>query len=117
LLRSGASGLVEVFRQAAVTVYEVPHARPLLTGPARARVLLLAEAKIVVEVAGRGRYRLAVRYSPYWRASPGCVTQTKDGMVSLVERHAGVAVLTFHLDPARALDALAGEAADCGAQG
>jgi hypothetical protein len=117
LLRSGESGLVPVFWAGGVTVYEVPRPRPLVTGPGSARVVAFGESKVVVDVGRPGRYRLAIRYSPYWSASAGCIARTSDGMVSLVATRAGVSELAFHLDPARALDALAGEATDCGRAG
>jgi hypothetical protein len=39
LLRSGAAGLVPVFSSAHLTIYRLPHAKPVVTGPAPAQVL------------------------------------------------------------------------------
>ncbi len=46
LLRSGRTPLRPVFRTATLTIYALPHPTPLLTGPARARVLLMKETRI-----------------------------------------------------------------------
>jgi hypothetical protein len=55
-----------------------------------------------------GSYRVKVRWSPYWRASSGCVSRTKDGMTRLTVRHAGLVELGFRLSVGRGLQTLAG---------
>lgn len=109
LLLSGHSGLRPVFRARNLTMFEVPRRRPLVTGPARARVLSLTQTRLILDLARRGRYRVAVRYSPYWRASVGCVSQGQDGMIRLRVPSASFVELDFHLDAGRALDTLAGK--------
>ena len=79
LIRSGRSGLVEVFRSVHVDVYEVPHARPIVTGAGDATVLWLEPTRLVLAVTKPGRYRVKVRWSPYWRTTDGCVWHGADG--------------------------------------
>ena len=83
LLRGGRSGLPVAFRSTHVTVFAVPRPRPLVTGPGRARVLRLTQTRLVVQTARGGRYRLAVRWSPYWHVSRGCLAPRQDGMLEL----------------------------------
>ncbi len=87
LLRSGHSGLQPVFRTPNLTVLSVPHPRPILTGTAPARVLRLAGARVVVALSRPGRYRLAVRYSPYWHAEGACLSRAADGMTTISAQH------------------------------
>jgi hypothetical protein len=111
LLRSGRTPLRPVLRSVHLTVYEVPHATPILTGPAGARVLALTESRIVVAARRPGSYRLAVRFSRYWRPSAGCASPTADGMVRLTIPHPGRVSLEFAPNAKSALAALAGRAA------
>jgi hypothetical protein len=114
LIRSGRSGLNEVFRSSNLTIYEVPHPRSMLTGPGNPRVLALETARVRLRLPGAGRYRLAVHYSPYLRAAGVCLRRRADGMTELVARRSEVITLTFDLDPGRALEVLAGaEESDC----
>ncbi len=108
LIRSGRTHLVPVQQDAHATVYELPGASPLIIGPAPATVLWLYPARLVAVVGSPGSYRVKVRWSPYWRASSGCVAKTKDGMTRLYVRHAGLVELRFGLDVQRGLQALAG---------
>jgi hypothetical protein len=90
LLRSGRSGLVPVFRSADWTIYRLPRATPLLTGPAGAAVELLEHERIAAHVREGGRYRLRVRWTPYRRVQgPVCVAPAPDGMTDVVARRAG----------------------------
>jgi hypothetical protein len=109
LLRSGRSGLKPVLRSAHVTVYAVPAPRPLITGPAQARVIELTETRVSVRVGGPGAYRLAIRYSPYWSASTGCLDPGKDSMIRLETQGAGDVRLDFRVNARRAWSAFAGE--------
>lgn len=108
LIRSGRSGLKEVFRSSNLMIYEVPRPRSMITGPGNPRVLALGSAKIRLELSEPGRYRLAVRYSPYLRAAGVCVGKRSDGMTELVARRRGATELEFDFDPGRALEVLAG---------
>jgi hypothetical protein len=91
------------------TIYEVPSPQSIVTGPGRARVVSLTQTRIVLHVQARGRYRLAVRYSPYWRPSAGCVSRGPDGMLRVTTRAPGWLALSFDVRPGRALEAFAGE--------
>ena len=109
LLGSGRSRLTVVFRSAHETVYRVPHAEPLVTGPAPARVTSLGESDIRLFVSAPGRYRVAVRYSPYWAAEQACVDGGEDGMIRLAAKRRGPIDLRFKLGTAKMLETLVGE--------
>ena len=108
LLKSGRSGLSLVLRTAHIRIYSVPAPRPLITGPATARVVQLTQTRVSVLVAAAGTYRLAIRYSPYWMASAGCLDPGADSMIRLRAPRAGVIQLRFHVNARRALAAFAG---------
>lgn len=108
LVRSGRLPLRPVFRTAEATVYEVPHARPMVTGPGCARVVSLTEDGMALRVCRPGVYRIAIRYSPYWHASRGCVTAGKDGLIRFRARRPSFVKLSFKVDAGRALQAMAG---------
>jgi hypothetical protein len=111
LVRGPRSPLRLVFHAAHVTVYEVPAATSIITGPGAARVLELGDSRIVAHVARAGTYRLAVRFSPYWRTSAGCIAHGSDGMTRLTVRRPALVRLDFAPSPRRALAALAGRSA------
>ncbi len=113
LLRSGRSGLTPVLLTRSLTVYEVPHARAIITGPAYPRLSSLTGSRMSAVVHRGGTYRIAVRYSPYWRASHGCLSKGKDGMLRLATRRAQTIGLVFSVDATRALGQLAGESPVC----
>jgi hypothetical protein len=109
LLRSGHSGLTLAQRTRHISIYAVPSPRPLITGPAPARVVALTQTKVAVRVAAAGTYRLAIRYSPYWKASTGCLDPGRDSMIRLRAPSAGPIALSFHVNASRAFAAFAGE--------
>jgi len=109
LLKSGKSGLTRVLRTPHVTIYAVPSPRPLITGPAPASVVSLTESQVTVRAAEAGTYRLAIRYSPYWMASTGCLDPGQDSMIRLRIPAAGTVKLSIHVNARRALDAFAGQ--------
>jgi hypothetical protein len=113
LLRSGRSGLTPVKHTASLTIFAVPHARPIITGPAHPRLASLTGSHIRAIVHRRGTYRIAVRYSPYWRASHGCLSKGGDGMLRLATRRAETVKLVFEIDATRALRQLAGDSPTC----
>jgi hypothetical protein len=108
LIRSGRTHLRLVYWTAHLLVYELPDAKPLLVGPAPATVLWMYPSRIVAVVDAPGSYRVKVRWSPYWRASSGCVSKTHDGMTRLSVPHAGLVELGFRLSVGRSLQTLAG---------
>ena len=83
LLRSGRAGLRVALRARHLTIFEVAHPRPIVTGPGRARMVSLTENGAVLDVARAGTYRVAIRYTPYWGVVPGCVRPARDGMTRL----------------------------------
>jgi hypothetical protein len=113
LLRSGRSGLPVVYTSRNITVYAVPHPTPILTGPPGARVVALHQTEIDLQLRTPGRYRVSVRYSPYFAAQGACITKSKDGMTLLNVAHAGRVRLAFAVTPTRALAALAGSNSTC----
>ena len=87
--------------------------RPIITGPRSPTLTSLSEAKIGLVVRGAGMYRLAVRWSPYWHTSLGCLAKGRDGMLRLTIRRAHFVRLRFHVNAGRALDELAGVQPTC----
>jgi hypothetical protein len=113
LVRSGRSGLVPVFHTSRLTIYKVPHARPIVTGPGAPDVMSMTDAKMTVSVTRGGSYRVAVRWSPYWRASHGCLSQGKDGMLRLTTLQSQLVRLSFVVSAEGALDTLTGSPHRC----
>jgi hypothetical protein len=113
VIRSGKAPLRPVLVTRRLTVFELERATPIVTGPGRARVLRLTEAHAVLRLGRPGEYRVAIRYSPYWKSSSGCVMHGRDGMIRLVAPRAGVVKLAFDVDAQRALTTLAGGQPDC----
>jgi hypothetical protein len=56
---------------------------------------------------------VALRHSPYWQASAGCLTRSLDGMLRLTVARPGTVRLRFDVDAGRALAALAGREPRC----
>jgi hypothetical protein len=113
LVRSGHSGLERVFGNRNVSIYAVPHAQPIVTGPGGPAVLALRESRLLVRVSEGGTYRVAVRWSPYWRASTGCLARTPDGMLRLRTRAAATVRIAFDVDAQSLYDAFANAAPSC----
>ncbi len=106
VLLGGRARLRVAFRSRHATVYAVPRPTPLVTGSGAARVLALGEARLVLQLARPGRYRVAVGYSPYWRTRQGCVDESSDGMLRLSVPRSGRVVLTFDVAAGRLLHTL-----------
>jgi hypothetical protein len=84
VLRSRRSGLRLVFSSRNWTIYELPHATPLLTGPAHPVVTSFGHTAIRGRVFAAGRYLLRAHYSPYLRLrGSGCVAPGPDKMTIL----------------------------------
>ena len=113
LVRSGRAGLRRVWDDGTIAIYRVPDFQPIVTGPGKARVDAMTQARIVVAVPRGGRYRIAVRWSPYWRTSDGCLSKGADGMLRLTTLHARVASIGFIVSADSALDTLAGDKPSC----
>ncbi len=108
LLQSGRLPLQIAYADASLTIYEVPHPRPIVTGPGPARVVSMSEETMTIRVAAPGTYRVAVRSSAYWHASPGCVSAGKDNMIRLTSHKAGLVRMTFRPSADKILDELTG---------
>jgi hypothetical protein len=113
LVQSGRVGLRAVFRSRYVTVYRVPHPRPMITGPGHPRVTSLTASHINAVLPRGGTYRVAVRWSPYWHASLGCLARGRDGMLRVTTRRPHFVRLSFQVSAVRALDELAGKQPTC----
>ncbi|MFZ0343438.1 MAG: hypothetical protein WAL31_14035 [Gaiellaceae bacterium] len=84
VVRSRDSGLKAVFRSRNWTIYELPHATPLLTGPASPVVSSFGHTTIRGQVFAAGRYLLRNHYSPYLRLrGSGCVDPGPNKMTYL----------------------------------
>jgi hypothetical protein len=84
VVRSPASGLKAVFHSRNWTIYELPHATPLLTGPASPVVTSFGHTTIDGQVFAAGRYLLRNHYSPYLRLQGGgCVAPAPNKMTYL----------------------------------
>ena len=101
LIRSGRSGLREVYATRRMRIYEVPSPQPILEGGGR--VLGLTATRIALDVPHAGAYRLAVRYSPYWQADGACLSSRADGMTTVATDQPGRLDLRFHVSAGRAL--------------
>jgi hypothetical protein len=112
LLRGGHSGLRLVLRTSQLTIFAVPDPRPLVTGPYPAAVERLGATSIRLRFGGPGTYRVAVRYSPYWHASAGCVARGPDDMLRVSAAARGSMKLSFKVGAARVLQTLVGVDAD-----
>jgi hypothetical protein len=110
LLVSRRSGLEPVLRARQLTIFEVPRPTRIVTGPSvgGASVLELTQTRVALQLREGGRYRVALRYSPYWRPSSGCVAKREDGMIELVVPRGGLVRLRFDVDAGSALHELAG---------
>src|SRR5215467_628210 len=84
VVRSTGSGLKAVFQSRNWTIYELPQATPLLTGPASPVITAFGHTAIRGQVFAAGRYLLRNHYSPYLRLQGrGCVSQGPDKMTYL----------------------------------
>jgi hypothetical protein len=115
LLLAGVPGLRLVFRTAAWRIYEVRHARPMLTGPAAARITAFKHDRIAGRIFEVGTYRLAVRYMPYWEVKRGamCVARASDGMTLLEVPRPGRFLLATEDGPAALVSSPLRDGAGC----
>jgi len=108
LIESGRSGLMPVLRRPHLTIYSVPRHVPIVTGQGTAELVELAQTHMILNVSSAGRYRLAVRYSPYWSAVGACISRGDDGMIRLDALRRGRIMLEFKVKAGRALAAMVG---------
>ena len=113
LIRSGRSGLRRVFATPDVSIYAVPRPQSIVTGPGRPRVLALRESGVALHVPRAGAYHVALRWSPYWHASTGCLSHGPDGLLRLQTRSAATVRLAFDITASGLFNAFAGTAPRC----
>jgi hypothetical protein len=113
LVKSGETGLRRVFATRSVSIYAVPRPQPIVAGPGRPAVLAVRESRVVIRVARGGTYRVAVRWSPYWHASAGCLTRADGGMLQLRTGGAATVRIGFDVDATSLFDAFDGTAPTC----
>jgi hypothetical protein len=91
LLRSGHSGLPEVWSDSHASIYELPHATALLTGHAPATVTTFGASRISGRISRPGVYQLRVSYNPYWAVTRGslCLSRAAGGSTLLHVRSSG----------------------------
>jgi len=117
LLRGGHSSLRPVFRTRDLTIFEVPHPTPILTGPIRGTVRSLTATRVVVDLPSSVQYRLAVRFSPFWHADNACLSRRADGMTTLIPSRPGRLELSFRINAGSALAAVGGRTTICDGSG
>jgi len=105
VVRARGSGLRKVWNGRDATIYELPHATPLLTGPGAATITHLDSNVIVGSVSLPGRYLLRVHFSPYSAITRGsvCIAPTPSRLTRVVARKAGPFTIAAIEDPARLL--------------
>ena len=115
VLRSGVAGLKPVFTGRTGTIYAVPHASALITGPGPSRVTALGHQSVAGWARRAGRYTLRIRYSGYWQVKPAsaCIRPTRAGMITLRLKRPGAFSLTFPDDPGAMLDSLEDSSRRC----
>jgi hypothetical protein len=111
LIESGQSGLHPVFRARHLTIFAVPQPRPIVTGPGDAEVLDVGQGNMLLSLEQPGNYRIAVRHSPYWTSTAGCIERGDDGMIRFEARRNGLVTLRFRVNASRALAAVVGASA------
>ena len=113
LVRSGETSLRRVLATRDVSIYAVPQPQPIATGPGRPTVLAFRESRLRVHVSRSGTYRIAVRWSPYWHTSTGCLTRGGGGMLRLRTRGAATVTIGFDVDASSLFHAFVGATPHC----
>jgi hypothetical protein len=113
LIRNGRSSLRLVKALPHAVIYAVRRPHGIVTGAPGAHVAQLGASSMALALPKRGAYRVAVRYSPYWHASTGCVRPRTDGMISIVVPKPGTVELRFVVTAKSAVDAGIGEKPTC----
>jgi hypothetical protein len=99
LLRSGTTGLVVAYRDTNWTIYELPRATPLITGPGSARVLTFGHTTISGVVSAPGTYLMRNHYMPFWKVTGAvCLRPAAHQMTSLDVAAAGHFTMTVDPD-------------------
>jgi hypothetical protein len=85
LLARGNSGLVRVLDAPSGSVYELPHATPILTGPAPAQLTQQSYSRLAGWAVAPGTYLLRIHYTSLWKLRSGslCIRPGPGGMTKL----------------------------------
>lgn len=116
LLASGRSGLREVWSNGRASIYELPHATAILSGPAPSAVTRFGATDIAGRVARKGVYLLRVAFNPYWTVEQGSVCVSRAGRTKtlLRARRAGRFALEAIETPENLVSAIAhSDPAEC----
>jgi hypothetical protein len=113
LVRRGDLGLKRVFASRYVSIYSVPRPHSIVTGPGRPTVLALRESHLLLRLSRAGTYGVAVRWSPYWHASSGCLTRAPEGMLRLRTPGPATVRIKFDVDTRSLLAAFDGTRRRC----
>ncbi len=87
------TALQRVFASPHIAIYAVPGPRAITS----ADVLAFHDSSLAVRVEHAGTFRIAVRWSPYWHASSGRLSQSSDGMLQLQTNAAATVRITFRV--------------------
>ena len=109
LLNSGRLALPLVYSSPKLRIFEVPSPRSMVTGPGPSRVVSLSEAGMILRLGASGTYRIAVRYTPFWHASTGCVSAGKDHMIRLKTPGPATVKMTFSVTASKVLTEMTGD--------
>lgn len=112
-VRSGEAGLRQVFARRGISIYAVPQPQPIVTGPGHPAVLALRESRLRLRLSRSGTYLVAVRWSPYWHASTGCLTRSPGGLLRLHTRAAATVRIAFDVDMSSLFNAFADQTPRC----
>lgn len=106
LIEHAGPQLRPVLAAPTLTVYEVRHPTPILTGPGPARLTTLGASTIAGSVGAPGSYRLRVQPTPYLQVRTGdvCVKPATGGESTLVARTAGRFELAVPENPLNLID-------------
>ena len=113
LVRSGHAGLRLVWRSSTAAIYSVPQPHALVSGPTPAKVLEITPTHVRAFLRAAGRYTVALRPSPYWRVTSGCLTASRDGLLWLTVARPGLVNLSFSITRSALGDALVGDFESC----
>jgi hypothetical protein len=113
LVRRGDIGLKRVFATRYVSIYAVPRPHSIVTGPGSPAVLALRESHLLLRLSRAGTYGVAVRWSPYWHASSGCLTRAPEGMLRLRTPGPATVRIKFDVDARSLLAAFDGTRRGC----
>lgn len=98
-------------------IFEVPDATPIATPADAISVRRIDGERVTVHAERPGRYRLRIRYTPYWRIvqGDGCVMPTSSWTTELRVTKPGLVTLQFQVGFSRVVQTVLGRPARCSA--